>query len=366
MDKLRILISASPADRRVAEALLISLEPELECVPSFQDAAEPDAGRLSDVVADCDLALFVTGAGDDEAPAPPLFASGLLAGILGPERVSIVLPQGSDERPPLPQLRVMTYDAQRFKQQGRPALAVIAATIKEYAERLGRRHRLPGASARMIEDSFKRTGLSNAYRAREDARHDMLNDVEAARRSVSLYARVYITELIKRPPQFAAALKRAATNVQAGRLVVTHTSTSPRNAPLAGKAWELEDPLRERWQSVEEYQRHLKRSDDLFTKTHQVLSEEVASGEAQARASVLFVRRYLTKVIPYSMVVIDGCILYVSFYSMSRDERYGKFAPTMRLTCDGDDGDSWAHAFLHEQRDIDGKFSDDGETFPLI
>ena len=58
-----------------------------------------------------------------------------------------------------------------------------------------------------LENIFVTTGLTNAYPQREDALSDVLEDIRNAKSSIEMYARVYISELMK-GTQFAPAVAK--------------------------------------------------------------------------------------------------------------------------------------------------------------
>jgi len=386
--KPKVFLGSSTESKPLAEALQVQLEPETECQVWHQGVFELSKsflGNLTDKVDRFDFAVFIfapddviTRRGQEQLGARDnvIFEMGLFTGAIGRDRTFLLVPRDApDLHLPSDLLGITAaeYDLARFRSEGRSALGSASTLIKEKINRLGARQHAFFEKADIgpqeIEDCFRRTGLSYVYRAREESREKMLSDMRQAKTAIAMYARVYISELIKDFRGFSESIAAAVErrdNSQTPELVVSHTSTDYRDDALVEQIWAQEDPGHEEWSSLEDYQRHLKRSDVKFSQLHKHLSEMLASSRAARRKRVRFKRSYLSRcVLPYSLLVIDESIVYVSFYSLSKG-RFGTFAPTMRLVCSSGSCDTWAQSFLAEKNDIDLNYSIPGPVLPLI
>lgn len=364
--KTRVFIGASSEVVSIAEAFQLLLEQssaiechlwthEIEVGRSVLDSLVEKPDRF-------DFGLFVF-APDDEIESRGerkkatrdnvVFEAGLFTGAIGKERTFYVLPEGDvDFHLPTDLVGQVqpTYDYQRFRSEGRSAIGSASGMIRSHIERLGPRtprlFQVLGIDPSRMEAFYRRTGLTYAFRKRQEAKQQMLEDVGRAQRSVEMYARVYINELITETEDFGAALARAAAGC-AENLTVAHVSTCPSEDSIAAEAWHLEDPERQQWPELENYKSHLRRSDVFFDQLAQQLE---SSARPEARIDLR--RGHLkTLVLPYSLVIIDDQIVYVSFYGLARNP-FGKHAPTMRLVKDPEDERSWASYFLKERQVI--------------
>lgn len=221
-----------------------------------------------------------------------------------------------------------------------------------------------------IAHVFTTTGLTYAYPERSSAINDMLNDISNAQNSVCMYARVYISELVK-GTMFSPAIMKAAANSLKGDspLLIRHVSCDSTDKVLAQKQYAIEDPDKKRWNSLEDYQTHLKWSTEVFEERYRDvlnLSESKKYKNNPDRKTILFENGFLREsLLPYSLVIIDNKIIYVSFYALSSN-RYGTFAPTMRLVSESNEETSWADRFLEEKEKIDNNFTPKVKKYPVI
>jgi hypothetical protein len=221
-----------------------------------------------------------------------------------------------------------------------------------------------------IEKLFMATGMTHAYPARTAALPDIKADIALAEESICMYARVFISELVK-DPEFAQMIGKIAdrgSNTDTP-LTVRHSSTDPRDIDLAEKLYKIEDPKVERWKTITEYCNHIKWGHAAFADRHADLTKYLAQRgkkDPDQRRKVQFEDGYIeNSLLPYSLVVIDERIVYVSIYSLSSN-KYGTFAPTMRLVVEPNDEISWAERFLEEANKIHNQYTTQLKTFELI
>lgn len=388
--KSRVFIGSSAEGRPLADSLQLLLEPDIECMIWNQGVFDLSTGALESITSKAqsfDFAVLIYSPDDSlrlrgekfwSARDNVILETGLFIGSIGRERTMMLFPESLDDfRVPtdLLGITVAGYDPQRFKNERLAALGRAATLLREQIERLGPRPRRPwdltGLSLEDIEYFYEVTGLSYAYLARREATDRIAQDICDARESISMYARVYISELIKDTRVFSAAIESAVRSSDGGKssgeLVISHASTDPEDTQLVEKVWEQEDPQHREWTSADEYRHHLRRSDVSFEKIHRELGDKLRDVPIAERKRVRMKRRYITGcVLPYSLVIIDDRVVYVSYYSLSSGSRFGSFAPTMRLTCDGCSKESWARAFLREKVDIDINYCTPEKLFPLI
>ncbi len=176
-----------------------------------------------------------------------------------------------------------------------------------------------------IETFYRMSELTYVYPTRMEALDNMIEDIGSARKSVEMYARVYISELIK-DPRFISAIEKAIIRgaVKNG-LRIRSFSTDYSNDSLVGILWKKEDSSHiKEWQGIDDYKNHLKRGNAIFDRIKDLFSNN---------KDVVFERAYLKSdfILPFSILSIDEEILYVSFYDLS--PKYGTYAPTIRLAC---------------------------------
>lgn len=395
MQKPRVFISSSAESRAVAEAAQAILEPDVECTVWHQGLVELSATFLESVtakLADFDAAVLVFTPDDQTTSRGAMmpvvrdnviFEAGLFVGALGRDRVYILKADGDLHLPTdLVGTTVASYDHQRLMRTqpvlDHAAIGAPCTKIKQAILKIHERARMSAATDPLVflqragltvadvRAFYDQTGLTHAYQKREEAKPAILQDIAAAHHLVAMYARVYIDEVLKDAESFCAALAQAATTMPLDRdLVVVHTSTSPDDLALAESAWRNEDPTAVEWSSIEDYQRHLRRSDHHFDRRYEDVEVHLAKIPHQKRKRVRFVRRYLMQSLPYSLVVVDERVIYVSFYSMSKS-RFGTFAPTMRFVIDSVNDDTWAKYFIREHDDLASRASRIGRTYPVL
>ncbi len=221
-----------------------------------------------------------------------------------------------------------------------------------------------------VEKLFTATGMTHAYPTRTAALPDIKADIALAEESVCMYARVFISELIK-DPEFAQIIGRIADRWDNTKdpLLVRHCSTDPRDIDLAEKLYKMEDPNRERWKTITEYCNHIKWGHGAFTERHADVAKFLShksKKDPSIRRKIQFEDGWIEgSLLPYSLVVIDEKIVYVSIYAMSSN-KYGTFAPTMRLVAEPCDDTSWAERFLEEAAKVHESYTSEIKKFPLI
>ncbi len=381
--KPRIFIGSSEEGKRVAEAIQINFHPEAESKIWDQgvfDLSKNNLENLANKVADFDFAVFVFTPDDDieirgqnykAARDNVIFETGLFIGKIGRDRTFFVLPSGQEDfRLPSDLLGVsaVNYDPDEFEREGRSALGVATAIMKESILRLGtRRFFAPGALRLTSKDMrafYRSSGLTYAFKQRRESIERMLEDIRSSHSSLEMYARVYISNLIKNPDLVHAlrAVACAQPKQSPEPFVVRHVSTGYEDRALTNLLWKQEDPHGKIFNTISVYESHLKRSDREFEARHEELKETLAALDQEKRRSFRFERSYIVNwIMPYSLVVIDRSIIYVSFYSIAKKE-YGSFAPTMRLVCDASSCDSWATLFLEAKAQIDQHLSQPGQA----
>ncbi len=183
----------------------------------------------------------------------------------------------------------------------------------------------------------------------------MLKDIGEAKESVEMYARVYISNLIKNTGEFVSAIIKAIDSSQCKNgLRIRHVSTNYSDKSLVEMLWNLESPTPRIWTTKEKYKEHLKTSDAYFESIKKHFSTNKHSPK-----DVIFERAYLTRKypLPFSILSIDDKTIYVSFYDMGVKPNFGTFAPTIRLVSKKTARiETWADLFLKYKQDIDEKF----------
>ncbi len=395
MQPRKVFIGSSSESLGVAKALQENLEmnPGIECSIWNQGIFELSKGildNLVDLLGRFDFAIFVFSTDDMVRMREKLhtttrdnvvFETGLAMGMLGKERTFFIKPKNEDIDFRMPTdllgLTFPEFDQKRFERGDEvPALAVASNKILREMSRFaveksaGPKEKLEELGINMSDAAgiFDQTGLTHAFQTRLEALPRMLEDIQNAKRSISMYARVYLSNLLK-SPELADALATAVTSKAAAgsRFVVRNVSTDPEDLALVNQLYLFEDPGKRRWKTVDEYCRHLTGSNALYDEKYEDLQGKLARIEKGQRATVLFERHYLVNyLLPYSLLIVDDAIVYVSFYSLS-SKRYGEFAPTMRLSYkSGDSERRWAYKFLQERTNIEEKYLKEGYTKPEI
>jgi hypothetical protein len=184
------------------------------------------------------------------------------------------------------------------------------------------------------------------FSRREDAVEEILRDIASARDSLSIYCRVYYSELVRRV-QFERAIAKAARNrpSKAGPFRVRQVTTDPANMDAVRRLYRIEDPGRSRWSEPEIFRSHLSaNSIDRFRSIYHRV-KEILGGEDQILFVNAFYKDYLP---PYSFVLIDDETLYVGFHTLNSSLRFGRDMPAVRIVPDGDPGAAWFTRFREE------------------
>lgn len=388
MSKPRVFIGSSSESVRIANALQENLEltSKVECVVWNQgifELSKSTLDNLIEVIREFDFAVFVFS-GDDivnmrkekyfVARDNVVFETGLSIGILGKDKTFFVKPKGSEEFHLPTDLLGITFpefDQNRFDNGDEiSSLSVVANKILRAIDKVYKPEdkELQKLNGKDLVSIFDQTGLTYAYQSRLEAHPKMLEDIRNADHSVVMYARIYLSDLLKSPDFVGAIIKAVdSKNSSGSTFLVKHISSDPEDKDLVNQLYAFEDPDKRRWKSLESYVNHVKESDSLFDERYEDTNSKLAFIKNAERAKVSFERRYIIKyLLPYSLLIIDESIVFVSFYSMSAN-RYGTFAPTMRLTYHpGDPERRWAFKFLEEKDIIDKMFVRNGHLKPLI
>ena len=286
-----------------------------------------------------------------------VFEAGMSIGILGIDRTFLLQPSDIILEFPtdIDGHHRVQFDLERVKDGNSSAFGTTVMNLKPLIEKLDPNPRNVWAKRGLTEEDigqfFYDTGLTHAYPDRIRAMDQILSDIKGASESVSMCARVYISEILK-SPVLSPSIYYAAQKNQKACIVFTHTSTSPENEELVTSAYKREPSVAE---NIDQYRKHLGRSDVEFDSRFEELKQLKAKG-ASVVGSVKFVRRFLKSELPYSLIVIDEKIVFVSFYPIAG---IGTYAPSMRLVSDDVGNDSWAKKFL----DVNRQILETGSTF---
>jgi len=151
----------------------------------------------------------------------------------------------------------------------------------------------------------------------------MLVDIESARESVRIYARVYLSELVKHP-QLPQRLAQAAS--KSNGLVFRWVSCDIEDEVVAEKIRAIEnDPQKPRWPGLADFLTHMRQARLDFDRIVERIFEELGKDKTKLRPES---RSFDHFVPPYSMVLVDERIAYVSLY---RASGYGTYSPTFRI-----------------------------------
>jgi len=201
--------------------------------------------------------------------------------------------------------------------------------------------------------------ITHVYSQRRDALGDIEKDIQNAKKSVDMVARVYISELIK-GGKLAQAIFEAVTRTKNSEdFIVQHVFTDPGNRSLADKVYNLEDPSKSHWKNLNIYLEHLNKDSPVaFWGQCDRVAELIRENCKDIGRKIIFKLGYIKEhVLPYSMCVIDDKVLYVTFYTLagaSGDQwgTWGTYSPTVRLESVQQHGRSWVDLFLREKRAI--------------
>lgn len=283
--------------------------------------------------------------------------AGLFTGALGRKRVFYVRPEDIDELElPVDLLGIKNYAYRSADVEVNPltALASIATQIARAIKQAGPRSvtSIGDLTPDRIESMFSLTAMTTAYPNREEAKKDMFRDIAKAKVSVRLYARVYLSEIVKDTHQFATSIKKAVANAK-GQLLLRSTANNHSSDVVVDRLYQLEDPKRRRWKSREAYLNHLAQADGSIEHLASEIADEV--GPKSGRKRIRFEKRVVNEIFPHSMLVIDESLVYVSFYRLSHTT-FGTHSPTLRLVNEPNRLD-WADTFLREAAQIDKALS---------
>jgi AHBA synthesis associated protein len=191
--------------------------------------------------------------------------------------------------------------------------------------------------------SAKQLGVTDVYQKREDAKDDIIRDIEQSRFSCRTYAAVYLTELHKDEAYFTA-IARAARSASGRKYLVSYTSLNPGGGgadAVLRQVW----ARREGDDSVDPLEQRIKTGHARF---HSAMLPIQQDRETPADVRRRFTRNHT---FTHSLLVIDNVIAYVGFYD--RVNARGNMAPALRLQGSG----PWARNFLLEADNIDSKWS---------
>lgn len=375
-----IFIGSSGKSRRVAKMLAELLEEEQTppCQVWSEDVFELGGSTLPSLLRtgeEADYAVMIFGRddvlveGESETWVPRdnvVFESGLFSGLLGPERCFLVVATDTKLGSDFGGITVARFDPERFEEEPKAALRAAANAIVSVVLK-GQPRPHAGVSRDYIDRFYAETGLTEAFPSRAEARTRILADIESAESSIAMYARVYFSELMRKQGSLVPALEKAATGGRGGStLEVSQTTIDPEDDEMLSWSWKLEKtknpPM---YETLEDYREHVRKRIRYLAATHKNLETRLAKVRPSDRKRVRMVRRHLESPIPYSLLIIDRKIAWVSYYwRITLDPPHGPFAPTMRLVCS--DGDSWARKLVDQAAEIDASNSYLGEELPII
>lgn len=173
------------------------------------------------------------------------------------------------------------------------------------------------------------TGITHAWRQRKDATSMMLQDISEARQSVTMIARVYLSELVK-DEAFAPTLTRWAAGKADGERLVTLIGSDPDDVALMNEQYAVENRLHF-FDNLDHYLTHVK---SKAKGTALVVEEAIALGLSLRTHRPATVRLTTSCVagplLPWCFLEIDRRVVYVSFYRRHGAATYGTNAATLR------------------------------------
>ena len=236
----------------------------------------------------------------------------------------------------------MKYKNANINHADESSLSVLAHQIFKRIKEEGRsnRFKLPRID---IETIFTKTGLKKAYQLRREATEDMIKDISEAQKSLKLYARVYVQELVTFP-RFVNALDKALSNCQ-DRFILRCVFTNRENNGLVEILHKIEDFC----ENTEDYRKHLAKGERECDKQVDLLVNQ--NIDKKYKRDFVYQKASINHILPYSFVIIDDKIIYVSIYNLSQN-KYGTYAPTMKLECNNYDN-NWANHYIEQLIGLD-------------
>lgn len=337
-------------------------------------AFAPGHDFLSDLLReanDCDFGVFVfqpIGEGlirQQErrlTSANVIFEAGLFCSSIGPERTFLLVPQTSP-RIELPSDLAGTTHIP-FRDPGHhAAVSAIQAAIQGAALAVFQRIQDLGENKLKLITRRRKAlvhilenGIDDVWERRKEAFDNILQDVSQARAEITVLARVYLSELLTSPDQFATALLDALEASRENELRLTFVATSPEDDESVERIWNLEDRSEiGKWGSSQRFRDDhlLQRVPAHYRQLFSTLSEEAAARKTRRRAALgkklrvqhAYFSNFLT---PYSMIKVDEDTLYVGFYSFLKVGQVGTASPTMKLSQQTNLQCSWFNRFAKE------------------
>jgi hypothetical protein len=173
------------------------------------------------------------------------------------------------------------------------------------------------------------TGITHAWKQRKDATALMLQDIAGAGQSITMIARVYLSELVK-DEAFPSVLTRWAQRGGPAERAVTLIQSDPEDTGLMAEQYATENQ-RARWRDVGGYADHV-RGQGAFTAD--IVEGALRAGLALRTSGPGAVRltqgRVSGSLLPWCFLEIDRRVVYVSFYRRQGTSTYGTNAPTLR------------------------------------
>ena len=374
--KVFIASSGQLQARRLAEAVKHKIETwdwiggQVVRVELWYKSFEPGdvvIDRLRRMVDEADFGVFLFHPSDRTEINGRLFTQvrdnvvleyGMFMGALGLRRAFAVLPKDDPDlrrMSDLDGLTVTHYEPEQLS-GGRPdfdaAVEAAGRTICLAMERQGARE---PRNLHTVLDVLNKSGITDINLHREDALDRMLADIAEVQRSVTIYARVHITELIGEDLGLPEALAKAVRATKASpngeaELRIRQVTTPPSDDRLVATLWEIERNFKKsRWESLDDYRHHVGESWRALRGCSEILAGKPARRGSVAHRKVAFeVAPFVGFVSPYSMLLLDDSVLYVGFYLLNREAKYGRHSPAVRLKRRDDGEPCWFDSFLKE------------------
>lgn len=338
--KPKVFIGSSTKALPIARAMQLELKDHVQCeVDLWSDIFAPGMTTLANLLKEAekvDFAVFIFHTDDvgkiRNQPNTPItrdnvvFEYGIFMSALGHERTIAV-------RPAKTRLAELTDDAGFTylhydmpngdpSENLQPHVRKACVELQRQMSTLGLRNRAPTTTSGPFAE-VEKSGITHFYEYRRNATDQMLIDIESARESVRIYARVYLSELVKHP-ELPQRLALAAS--KSNRLVFRWVSCDIEDELVAEKIRAIEnDPQKPRWPELADFLRHMRQArldfDRIVERVFEQLGKDRIKLQPESRSFDHFVP-------PYSMVLVDERIAYVSLY---RASGYGTYSPTFRI-----------------------------------